>query len=240
MSKTKQQLAIDRFWRFVEIKENGCWIWIARRSKDGYGQFWDGDKPVYAHRWLYERCVGQVPKGKELGHVPECHNRACVNFLHVRPITHLENYLERWSEGTIGNIEIKSGQIFSNAAKTHCPEGHRYSRGNTIKRKNGSRECRICVRAKRKEWLDANPKNREKRKQWFRRNWARTKAEKNAKRNTKYRAENPVPQPITHCHKGHALVEGNVYLSKSGRRNCRACHKEAQTAYTERRKSLSA
>jgi hypothetical protein len=126
-----------------------------------------------------------------------------------------------------------------NAAKTHCPAGHIYSSENTIVRKDGHRECRICVATKRKEWLDANPDKREERKQWFRDNWARTKAEKNAKRNAKYRAENPVPQPITHCHKGHALVDANVYL-KNGRRNCRACHKEAQTAYTERRKSLSA
>jgi hypothetical protein len=236
MPKNKQ-LAIERFWRFVEIKENGCWIWIARKTKDGYSLFWDGEKAVSGHRWLYERCVGPIPKDKEMGHVPECHNRACVNFLHVRPITKLQNQLERWPLGSY-RAEKHLPQ-FGNAYKTHCPEGHPLSGKNLYVDPSGERECRICRKVKREEWFAANPEQREKRKQMYKRNWARTKADKNAKRNTKYRAENPVPQPITHCHRGHALVEGNVYL-KNGRRNCRACHKEAQTAYTERRKSLSA
>lgn len=39
-----------------------------------------------------------------------------------------------------------------NAAKTHCPEGHRYTRENTVRLKSGRRRCRICARNQTARW----------------------------------------------------------------------------------------
>lgn len=37
-----------------------------------------------------------------------------------------------------------------NAAKTHCPRGHVYDSENTYIRKDGSRDCRLCERVRRR------------------------------------------------------------------------------------------
>jgi hypothetical protein len=42
------------------------------------------------------------------------------------------------------------------AAKTRCPEGHRYSGKN----KYGHRICRICTRRQQKEWRERKAKGR--------------------------------------------------------------------------------
>ena len=56
---------------------------------DGYGLKRDGDKMVTAHRYVYEKEVGQIPLGLELDH--KCKNRSCVNPTHLEPVSHAEN-----------------------------------------------------------------------------------------------------------------------------------------------------
>lgn len=43
-------------------------------------------------------------------------------------------------------METKS--THHNALKTHCVKGHAFTRENTIYRKDGSRACRVCHRAR--------------------------------------------------------------------------------------------
>ena len=59
---------IERFTAKVQVDlETGCWRWRATKSKGGYGQFWDGTRLDYAHRFAF-RCAGRrIPDGKELG-----------------------------------------------------------------------------------------------------------------------------------------------------------------------------
>lgn len=40
----------------------------------------------------------------------------------------------------------------------------------------------------------------------------------------------------THCKYGHELTDDNVYLSKTGARNCKICAKERATRHYERHK----
>jgi hypothetical protein len=83
----------------------GCWYWtgaISRWKREpwdgGYGAFWDGDKVVRAHVWLYRRIVGEIPAGQVLLH--GCDNRRCVNVLkHIRPGTQLENVKDMVAKG---------------------------------------------------------------------------------------------------------------------------------------------
>ncbi len=123
-----------------------CWTWTAYLNLDGYGFIRVGRHHVMAHRFAYERWVGEIPGHLEIDH--RCRVRACVNFRHLETVTHAENV--RRGEGGV-----------SQAAKTHCPQGHAYSEENTsvIRQSNGvgwSRGCRICSRTRSRVYYEAH------------------------------------------------------------------------------------
>lgn len=131
--KTEQK----RFWKCVEIQENGCWNWTRGKDWKGYGKFWLARKPgqnhstgIAAHRWAYGQIFGEIPKTMQVHHT--CKNKACVNQLHLQLLTAKEHTY----------ADAKSVAYF-NSLKTFCPSGHPYSPENTIARK-GSRRCKIC------------------------------------------------------------------------------------------------
>lgn len=76
----------------VDWREDGegCWVWQRKVTKRGYGilEVAPG-RAQHAHRWVYEREVGEIPVGMELHH--ECGNRLCVNPAHLRPIDPTEH-----------------------------------------------------------------------------------------------------------------------------------------------------
>jgi hypothetical protein len=113
-----------------------CWLWTGSLSH-GYGQFWDGERKVLAHRWSYMHHVGPIPDDTELDHY-RCWTPACVNPHHVRPATRLEN---------------QHNGLTTNAVKSHCPRGHAYTVENTYIGKQvykgtvyPMRGCRACRR----------------------------------------------------------------------------------------------
>ena len=102
---------------------------------NGYGQFWDGDRLIYAHRYVYEKEVGPIPDGFHLDHL--CRNTSCVNPAHLDPVTPQINSLRG------------RGIAFDNAVKTHCAQGHPFSESNTIRttdpRGGKHRRCKTCA-----------------------------------------------------------------------------------------------
>lgn len=76
-------------WPNWTIKENGCWLWNGARGNVGYGKVWVFGKTVGAHRFVYEKIRGPIPKGKHLDHL--CRNSMCVNPSHLEPVTVAEN-----------------------------------------------------------------------------------------------------------------------------------------------------
>lgn len=123
----------QRFWAKVH-KTDLCWIWIGTIAR-GYGQFWDGQRVVGAHRFAYELLVDSIPGGLQLDHL--CRNRRCVNPAHLEPVTRRENILRG------------AGVTARNAAKTHCVNGHELTPANTYIRPGArpGRECLTCNRA---------------------------------------------------------------------------------------------
>lgn len=124
-----KKAVVDRFIDKVSPEPNsGCWLWTGSDTGPGYGQFWLNGKGVSAHRFAYELFVGKIPKGLVIDHL--CRVGCCVNPVHLEPVTQAENVKRGLS-----------GQ--HNRQKTHCPQGHEYSKDNT-RIYNGKRHCRVC------------------------------------------------------------------------------------------------
>jgi len=83
------QVDPDGVERWVVDQETGCWLWQTCYMGKGYGGLWTGLKTEAAHRWVYENMVGPIPEGLELDHLYR--KRACVNPLHLEPVTHIVN-----------------------------------------------------------------------------------------------------------------------------------------------------
>lgn len=130
---------IVRFMSKVRTTED-CWEWIAGCTPEGYGKFWINGKTDLAHRVAYRLHVGPIPHGLVLDHL--CRNRRCVRPDHLEPVTHRTNLLR-------GDTLAAA-----NVAKTHCRNGHPYSEVNTYIAPDGSRMCRLCMRAsgRRRYW----------------------------------------------------------------------------------------
>lgn len=119
-----------------------CWLWTGSLTDDGYGEFYCKGKTVKAYRWLYEREIGEVSEGMVLDHL--CRNPACVNPLHLEPVTNRENILRG---------ENPAAQ---NAKKRYCKRGHLLEGDNVYPDKKGHRNCKICARLRAKERRERN------------------------------------------------------------------------------------
>lgn len=82
-----------RHWDKYEISPTGCWVWTGILDKGGYAAGVQiggrGSKRKRVMRYFYETLIGQIPKGLVLDHL--CRTRACVNPLHLEPVTIKEN-----------------------------------------------------------------------------------------------------------------------------------------------------
>lgn len=136
----------DRFWTKV-AKTESCWPWSAGIHRSGYGIFSVDRKAVYAHRYSYQLHNGAIPEDLVIDHLCHGWDATCVagsRCLHrrcVRP-DHLEAVL--FAE----NVHRGRTLAAENAAKTHCPKGHPYSKANTFITPEGWRVCRTCRRAR--------------------------------------------------------------------------------------------
>lgn len=137
----RTRMLAERFWDKADRSAgpDGCWLWTAALSHNGYGRFGNGDMigTRQAHRIAYELVIGPIPAGLVIDHL--CRNRRCVNPAHMEPVT------------TAENLRRGVGLAVENARKTHCPRGHAYDEANTYVNDN-KRYCRACVRAASRRW----------------------------------------------------------------------------------------
>jgi hypothetical protein len=75
-----------------------CWIWQRGKIGGGYGAIKSGGRVTLAHRYFYEKQVGEIPDGDVLHHLcwrgnPEGY-RACCNPHHLEPRSRRDNARE--------------------------------------------------------------------------------------------------------------------------------------------------
>lgn len=66
-----------------------CWVWQRSIHQEGYGLVAVKGRTQLAHRVVYERAKGAIPKRLQLDHL--CRVRACVNPGHLEPVTGVVN-----------------------------------------------------------------------------------------------------------------------------------------------------
>lgn len=80
-----------------------CLVWTGGLNTNGYGQINVLGKAVLAHRYSYEKEQGAITIGQVIDHL--CHNKACVNYLHLRAVPqqmNMENLSGPYVTGTSG------------------------------------------------------------------------------------------------------------------------------------------
>lgn len=77
----------------ILMADNGCWVWTACRSRDGYGVMNVG----LAHRFSWKAFRGPIPKSMYVLH--KCDNPSCVNPDHLFIGTQFDNMRDMKAKG---------------------------------------------------------------------------------------------------------------------------------------------
>ncbi len=84
----------------IEVKDNGCWIWIRGKIPEGYGSIYIEGKIWLTHRLSYFLFNNGIPKGKQVCHnCPGGDNPICCNPDHLFTGTSAENTADRHRKG---------------------------------------------------------------------------------------------------------------------------------------------
>lgn len=136
---------MDIMQRFLAKTEevDGHWMWTGARtgSKSTRPVCYAGNgKQQYAHRWIYEQCVGPIPEGYEVDHT--CRVGMCVNPDHLEAVTPDEN--ARRTRLTVCKKGLHDLTL---------PENQFVYRG-------GRRGCLLCKRENSRQWYYSKGRDR--------------------------------------------------------------------------------
>jgi len=103
----------DRFWRYVDPQDDGCWFWAGPRTSAGYGQIEVPGrksaglkrKVLYAHHVALWLTLGSWPVG-QVNH--DCDRPFCVNPGHLYPGSQQDNVDDMMRRGRYKNVSDRS------------------------------------------------------------------------------------------------------------------------------------
>lgn len=171
-----------RFWDKVLIGDE-CWVWQAGiKPHNGYGAFSLNGREMVAHRVAWLLCHGEIPDGLRVLH--HCDNPPCVRPDHLFLGTQKDNVLDAVAKGRhsmLRQTHCSRGHPFDEANTYVDPKGRRRCRvcsneaerqqraarpprqrvcrrGHLLTDENRvpSGGCRICARARQREWVRKN------------------------------------------------------------------------------------
>ena len=89
MCSVSPSMLTREFRTKVTVCDCGCWVFDPV-DRYGYGQFKFRGRNLVAHRFAYQRLVGDIDDGCDLDHLCDRH-RNCVNPEHLEPVSKGEN-----------------------------------------------------------------------------------------------------------------------------------------------------
>jgi hypothetical protein len=104
----------SRFWKYVERDgkaDHECWNWKGSTNFGRYGKFYDGEKSVSAHRYIWEltrKC--KVPEGKMVLHL--CDNHLCCNPNHLYCGTPKDNMKDRFERDRVNFASFAEPRLY--------------------------------------------------------------------------------------------------------------------------------
>lgn len=138
--------------KYIPEPNTGCWLWIRRLDKQGYGRAKLKGKKIGAHRFSWMEHNGPIPKDLFVLH--KCDTPACINPNHLFLGTARDNFDDMVRKGrdnfNRSSISIKDLVGF-------CMNGHVWDIGTYFTRpKDGKRICRKCRAAKKMRYYYKN------------------------------------------------------------------------------------
>lgn len=87
----------------------GCWIWLGRKCKAGYGYLTISRKRWRVHRIVYSLVKGEIATGMLVCH--KCDNRICCNPDHMFIGTDRDNAIDCLKKNRSGRTKLKIEQV---------------------------------------------------------------------------------------------------------------------------------
>lgn len=114
-----------RFSKYVSrVDGDSCHEWTSSMYGNGYGSFHWVDMEskrhtMTAHRFAFLMHNGEIPDGMIVDHI--CHNRKCVNPLHLRIATRMQNQqnMRSWSKTGYKGVSIHKNTGLFHACITY-------------------------------------------------------------------------------------------------------------------------